>query len=591
MVRSVSSGHLPAADTTPAAWTMTTVPSAADESTRYLASAVHLDDTLADELVEETLSEPRRAIPPSPGVHTAAVLREAAAARARRRIVSLVLIVFILPMLFSASGLAFLLSWLAFGIVWRLVVALLRYWNRRRRAQGLGWWGVGRSALSWWSVLWLLVALTGLLPSLLGLGSPNASSAGPYYQYQSPSADSSNVLVTIMVVLLYLTLVVESLAVWRTVTSRFGYGRYQPASPVTEFVRWASRGYERRLYQITQATAQEGSDSVVVYRSHEPFVGSGRLVHSWSMALELRPQSGVRTDDSTPRFSPAQLHDFVTAEVMKLREAGTLTPGHRFAGLHMQHSVAVAAEALLHYAEALPLAEQLAAGGNMQIAESVRNGLVNSSPEWMRYYRCYRVESWERQMVVSAFLRVGCEERVLYLDWNGFVLPPIADAYQQVDRQPGGVLAGLGALWRSLGALLLLPTTLPRRLVELFRGLYRLLSQPTGVVLSPAAGGRVFGSAFSVRERGAGDELRSYLQETDADQYLKIMERRVLDAIHRFLVDKGISTERFDGNATRITHQTVINGGQFIASNVAGTGNTASVADIAIHSEGKTRAD
>jgi hypothetical protein len=114
------------------------------------------------------------------------------------------------------------------------------------------------------------------------------------------------------------------------------------------------------------------------------------------MALELRPQQGVTTDDSIPRFSPEQLHDFVTAEVMKLREATTLTPGHRFIDLHMKHSVAVAAEALLHYAEALPLAEQLAAGGNMHIAEVVRNSLVTSSPEWMRYYRCYRVKSWER---------------------------------------------------------------------------------------------------------------------------------------------------------------------------------------------------
>jgi hypothetical protein len=51
---------------------------------------------------------------------------------------------------------------------------------------------------------------------------------------------------------------------------------------------------------------------------------------------------------------------------------------------------------MLHYAEALPLAEQLAAGGNMHIAEVVRNSLVTSSPEWMRYYRCYRVKSWER---------------------------------------------------------------------------------------------------------------------------------------------------------------------------------------------------
>lgn len=54
-----------------------------DEPTRYLAAAVHLDDELADALVEEYLAEPKRAVPPSPGVDAVTVLREATAAQWR----------------------------------------------------------------------------------------------------------------------------------------------------------------------------------------------------------------------------------------------------------------------------------------------------------------------------------------------------------------------------------------------------------------------------------------------------------------------------------------------------------------------------
>lgn len=57
-----------------------------DGTTRYLCAAAHLDEEFCDEAIAECLVEPVRAIPPSPGVDSAAVLREAVAAQTRRRI-------------------------------------------------------------------------------------------------------------------------------------------------------------------------------------------------------------------------------------------------------------------------------------------------------------------------------------------------------------------------------------------------------------------------------------------------------------------------------------------------------------------------
>lgn len=57
---------------------------APDEATRHLCAAAHVNSAFADGAVREFLSEPTRAVAPSPGIDSAAVLREAVAARARR---------------------------------------------------------------------------------------------------------------------------------------------------------------------------------------------------------------------------------------------------------------------------------------------------------------------------------------------------------------------------------------------------------------------------------------------------------------------------------------------------------------------------
>ncbi|HEX2297596.1 MAG TPA: hypothetical protein VHH34_03605, partial [Pseudonocardiaceae bacterium] len=68
----------------------------AEGPTRYLCAAVHLDAKFANEAIAEFLVEPVRSFTPSPGVDSAAVLREAVAARARRRIRDAVLLGLIL---------------------------------------------------------------------------------------------------------------------------------------------------------------------------------------------------------------------------------------------------------------------------------------------------------------------------------------------------------------------------------------------------------------------------------------------------------------------------------------------------------------
>ena len=73
-----------------------------DNTTRYLCAAAQLSEVYANTAIREFLVEPLRAIPPAPGVDTTAVLREAVAARARRRIRDGVLLI-LLPRCCSST--------------------------------------------------------------------------------------------------------------------------------------------------------------------------------------------------------------------------------------------------------------------------------------------------------------------------------------------------------------------------------------------------------------------------------------------------------------------------------------------------------
>jgi hypothetical protein len=90
-------------------------PADRDDTTRYLCAAAHLDDDFADGAIREFLVEPTRAVPPTPGVRAGAVLAEAVAARARRKVRDGVLLALFVLALFLFSGTAL--------IVW-VVVAL-----------------------------------------------------------------------------------------------------------------------------------------------------------------------------------------------------------------------------------------------------------------------------------------------------------------------------------------------------------------------------------------------------------------------------------------------------------------------------------
>ncbi|MEV6136423.1 hypothetical protein AB0L63_10245 [Nocardia sp. NPDC051990] len=321
---------------------------------------------------------------------------------------------------------------------------------------------------------------------------------------------------------------------------------------------------------------QGTTDEVIVYRGDKPFLGAGAQVRSWSAAIQLRAKNsseGAAAD--VPMFRPAELQDYIAQDLENLRKASDLTPGWRLAELGITRWAMMSAAELPFAPGGSVVMAQLHSGTYPQLAEKDWVELANSSPEWVRFYRCYRIEGWARQLAVSGFLHVGCESRTLVLEWRAFVLPPIAASFRGVDHPPNS--PELRAAWAALGDLALLPTTIPSRITDVVRGLRGKSDKTGGSWSTPGQAADVFGAAASVRELGAGQRLNNIFQESDCDRYLKILERRVLDAVHRFLDERGISAKGFDEMVTQINNSTVLNNSSVIAGNIGGSGNIGAV--------------
>ncbi len=179
-----------------------------DEATRFLSAAVHLDPQLAERFIEEFLAEPKRAVPPSPGVQAELVLREALAARTHRRKSSAYVVGG--SVLFVVSALPLMIGWLLSVVLWRILAKLVaRFGFADGSAVGRGSsWAL--TAILWWllSFLWGWPVVAGYL--VIGMTDP------------APVMISLSVAL-ISVLGVYLALVYEKLVPWQTVMSNFRF--------------------------------------------------------------------------------------------------------------------------------------------------------------------------------------------------------------------------------------------------------------------------------------------------------------------------------------------------------------------------------
>jgi hypothetical protein len=555
-------------------------PEQRDATTRYLCAAAHLDPAFGDRAIAEFLVEPVRALPPAPGVDTAAVLRDAVAARARRRIRDAILL--LLLVVFAFVSLPTLVIWLvvALGVsIGETSVGSSHSALALARNLGGATSGRWRNAVIIGLVVVAGIVLLTQLPSLVLLGASPAGLSGVLPEGLAFSYGAFSIAMLALAVIGVDELIVHHLVYTGFRPSNFIPDGRRARSDWERTVRTLGHAsFQQPLARLASADEQDPHNQdladVVVHRGFSPFIGAGTQIHRKIIPLPLEPAEKGNANDngSNPGPEPqpisvVKLHEHVAAAMNELRSSSSLGPGGRFAGLIKREQILMAADRLLTNLDTQPQPAVLAdlyRPPAAHIPAAAARHLANTPQEWARYYQCFRIEAWDRDLTTSCYLHAGTDQRMLFLEWTFCVLPPIRSIYRGIDRLQDPFLAPLRS---SLMELVTLPATAIRRLLSVFHR-FKPLIQRDGEVVPDR-----YGAGKSLRELAAAGDVQTYFQDVDAERYVKILDATLFRAVGKFLEDHGYSVVEFMKMADPVINQ-FNNSGSFFGSFAMGVGNT-----------------
>lgn len=546
-----------------------------DDTTRYLCAAAHLDREFANSAIKEFLVEPTRAVPASPGVNAAAVLGEAVAARTRRKLVDAALLLLLVGVLVVTPLLV--VGWLVVAMIMAVLLA-----------GRIGAVRVGKGALPMMvivgGILVLFLFLTPVLDELTSSGSSSARSRARAAQVaadEGPNIDA--ILAGFLIGLIVVVLLADRFTVWRLVTQRFGrFQASQLGAPSTQdrqilqlspprFVGLLSR-FMNPMWtmagkgHVAEPQGKQGDPvPVIVHRGYDPFVGAGKRYRPWSIAVPLQ-----RVDDSKPptELSTSMLYLGIAKEIDKMRSATGLTPGMRLRELTIDELIIVPSDELIdHLAEpaAADFLHDVQHAPYTLLSEDRALQIRDNPIEWARYYLCFQVETWDRDLTMSIFLHVAMDDTTLYVEWTPCLLYPIKQRYQQIDNMTRSPILPIG---QSIADLLTLPASVVRRFVGAV-WLIRPIRREHGVI-NPD----MFGAQRSLREIAADTDVHNYFQLADQDRYLKILESRFVRTVAALMREAGYATASFEQQAATVFTTSVHIGGSVTGNVTAGQGNT-----------------
>jgi hypothetical protein len=508
--------------------------SGSDGPTRYLCAAAHLDPEFADAAIGEYLIEPTRAVPSSVGVDSAAVLRDAVAARFRRRVRDGVLLA--LALLFVVTSPALALLWLVVSVSVALTGAA-----KRALSGILIIVAVGAVAL--------ILAFT-LIPSLTFL----------LYAWLDSSSSIAVLLTMFLGVLIVGVLLTDELIVTDLTRSRFLSGQFvadAKARPGWElFLRTLGHAqFEHQLTRVADTDRRRGAQGqteVTVYRGWRPFLGAGVPIHDRAYPLPLKPAESDEDGGgmADPRaFTVLELQNYLAGALADLRSSQSLVPSRRFSQLSICERVFIPVEQLIRNRNSPnmpPVLDDLGYPPMSHLPSQEARWLADAPQESARYYQCFAVEAWDRDLIVSCFVTAGTDNSTLYLEWTHCVLFPVDQRYRGIDEPDE-----FGPIQRALQLAVGFPASLLGRLASVMHR-FRPIRERRGVIV-PAR----YGASFSLRERAAQEKAHNYFQDADALRYMAVLEQALFRATGKFLEAHGYSVrDVLDIAKQNVTHFT-----------------------------------
>ncbi|MFC7648686.1 hypothetical protein ACFQX6_55755 [Streptosporangium lutulentum] len=345
-----------------------------------------------------------------------------------------------------------------------------------------------------------------------------------------------------------------------------------------------------RIAYLTEA--QRGN--LTLYSAENPFVGASQVARAWAIAVELdRPKSSRARE--TPVIDPQELYDFVGLRLVEMRDQVD-RPAERLDLQIGDHVIARGKVNRLFTNDGThPLIDPGTGLPVPGLGEAAIRAVVRQPKAGLRYYQRITVgtaapeirdenhrlvmPAEDQEVVVSAFVYLAVEGRMLYTEFIVTVLPPIADAYHLVDRLPrdGAARIALTSLAVLRGQLLGDLVLAPIRLIGLGYATLRdrLVPRrhPQDYILYD------YGARSSVREMGAEQGETTYLQQLDSFRYTKLIGERLNAGVLDFLEAHDIDTGAYRQQAAAIVNNgTMISGGSFNGTTTVGAQATVNMA-------------
>lgn len=312
---------------------------------------------------------------------------------------------------------------------------------------------------------------------------------------------------------------------------------------------------KRRVQQI----AEHRDGNVLVYSGFSPFVGCGVPIGGWSFAVDV---TRAAEDAERPAaFATSQLRDHVTGALKALK----------WPAIRIDEVVIVSGRDLR--GDRRFLADPYHAPSS-RVDPGVIEAMLADPEDRARPYLHAQVAGWDGDLIASLFLRLVQLPCSLFVEASYSLLAPVQDKFHEADRLPPQPTVGhlVRLAWQAtigfLVRLVAAPFRVGAAVVSPIRRAWRDLAERRAI-----AGDLTFdyGADISVRELVSDKEFQRYFQRLDKEMYVKVLEKRVLDAVVEFLRDHCIDTsELVERTATILNNGVIVTGtGQLNAENVA----------------------
>ncbi len=326
----------------------------------------------------------------------------------------------------------------------------------------------------------------------------------------------------------------------------------------------ATERFAHQLDRKLDAALPQEDQNLIVYRGFIPFVGAGIDLGGWSFVTFVDKPKVKDAPETVRAFTVPELYLTLDAAISGLKLPRLGCRDYFFVrGLDIKRDPTVLADP--------------ADRPRQFISPELGALYMEEQDARIRNYKCIQVVGWGGELIVSYFLRCSLQGTSLLVELKRYLLPPLADEHRRVDRLGRDRLAL--RIGQFIASLFIGPVV---ALVSPFVVLARMHEALAKALVSDRRRARRrrrtalndpsydYGAETTLRARFAQNAFLHYFQKSDADFDNKLIERKILDDIERFLDENGIDTTDIRDRQTTILNSGIlVQGGDVRAESLA----------------------